>query len=102
MTDILQPSSEQPTRIELAGEIDLANAGSLGDRLCQAIDLTRGGLVVDMTSVTFIDSSGMAMMLRVQHAASKQNRTLTWCAIQPVPAKALAITGLDQILAVED
>ena len=87
--------------IELAGKIDMANAESLGDRLCQALDLTRGGLVVDMTAVTFIDSSAMAMMLRVQHAASKQNSTVTWRAIQPLPAKALAVIGLDQVLVLE-
>jgi anti-sigma B factor antagonist len=102
MTDVLQPSSERPMLIELAGEIDIASAANLGDCLCQAIDLTRSGLVVDMTAVTFIDSSGMAMMLRVQHAASKQNCTVSWRAIQPFPAKALAIMGLDQVLVLED
>ncbi len=71
MTDVLQPSSERPMLIELAGEIDLANAGTLGECLCQAIDLTRSGLVVDMTAVSFLDSSGMAMMVRVQRAASR-------------------------------
>jgi anti-sigma B factor antagonist len=102
MTDVLEPSSQRPTLIELAGEIDMANAGNLGDRLCQAIELTRSGLVVDMTAVTFIDSSGMAMMLRVQQAASKQNCTVTWRAIQPFPAKALALIGLDQVLVLEN
>lgn len=102
MADVLQSSSERPMVIELAGEIDIANAGNLGDSLCQAIDLTRSGLVVDMTAVSLIDSSGMAMMVRVQHAASRQNCTVTWRAIQPFPAKALAITGLDQLLDMED
>ena len=102
MTDVLQPSSERPMLIELAGEIDLANAGTLGDCLCQAIDLTRSGLVVDMTAVSFIDSSGMAMMVRVERAASQQNCTVTWRAVQPAPAKALALIGLDELLVFED
>ena len=102
MTEVLHSTSERPMLIELAGEIDMANARSLGDCLCQAIDLTRSGLVVDMTAVSFIDSSGMAMMVRVQHAAARQNCTVTWRAIQPFPAKALAIIGLDQLLVFED
>jgi anti-anti-sigma factor len=102
MTDVGQSSSDRPMVIELVGEIDTANAGSLGDRLCQAIELTRSGVIVDMAEVTFIDSSGMSMMVRVHQAASKRNCTVTWRALQPFPAKALALIGLDRILAFED
>ncbi len=81
---------------ELAGEIDMRNARSLGDCLCQAIDLSPGGLTVDMSAVSFIDSSGIAMMLRVHEAGAAQRRVVIWRDIQPFPAKTLAIVGLDQ------
>ena len=53
--------------VELGGEIDLANAGALGD----ALRRSTGPLptVVDLTAVSFIDSSGIAMMLRVHQYA---------------------------------
>jgi anti-sigma B factor antagonist len=102
MTDVLEPWAERPLLIELAGEIDMANAGSLGDCLCQAIDLTGSGLVVDLAAVTFIDSSGMAMMLRVHRVAATRQVTVRWRGMQPFPAKALAMTGLDRVLAVEE
>jgi anti-sigma B factor antagonist len=102
MADVLQSSSERPMVIELAGDIDIANADNVGESLCRAVDLADSGLVVDMTAVSLIDSSGMAMMVRVQHAASRQNCTVSWRAIQPFPAKALANTGLDQLLDLED
>ena len=88
--------------IELAGEIDTANAASLGDCLCQAIESTGTGLIVAMTAVTFFDSCGVSMMVRVQHAASKQKCKVTWRSMQPYPAKALGIVGLDQLLDFED
>ena len=80
MTDVLRPSSERPMRIELAGDIDMANAKSLGDSLCNAIDLTTGGLVVDMTAVAFLDSSAMAMMVRVHQAAVARQGEWLRCA----------------------
>jgi anti-anti-sigma factor len=97
MTDTLRPA-ERPMLIELAGEIDMASANTIGDCLCHAIDLNRSGLVVDMTAVTFIDASSMAMMVRVHQAAARQQSTVTWRGIQPFPAAALAATGLDQVL----
>jgi anti-anti-sigma factor len=88
--------------IELAGEIDMANAGTLGDCLCQAIDLTGGGLVIDMTAVSFLDSSGMAMMMRVHRAAAARGGCAIWRGIQPFTATALVVTGLDKLLVIED
>jgi anti-anti-sigma factor len=89
-------------RIELAGEIDMANAGSLGDCLCHAIELSGGEIVVDMAAVSFLDSSGMAMMLRVHRAAAAQDGCAIWRGIQSFPATALAVIGLDKILVFED
>jgi anti-anti-sigma regulatory factor len=63
--------------------------------------LTPGGLLVDLTAVTFIDSSGMAMMVRVHEAAIAHRGSVTWRGIQPFPAKALAVIGLDGLLALE-
>ena len=92
---------ERPMLVELAGEIDMANAGTIGDCLCQAIEFTHGGLLVDLTAVTFIDSSGMAMMVRVHQAAIAHEASVTWRGIQPFPAKALAMVGLDGLLSLE-
>jgi anti-anti-sigma factor len=100
MTDIAR-GFERPMLVELAGEIDIANADAIGDRLCHAIELTRGGLLVDFTAVTFIDSSGIAMMVRVHEAAIAHEGTVTWRGIQPFPAEAIAMIGLDGLLAVE-
>jgi len=102
MTDVLRPSAEHRMRIELAGEIDLANAGSLGECLCHALDLTEGGLVIDMTAVSFIDSSAMAMMLRVHQTAIAQHGTVSWRSVQHLPLQALALAGLEKVLVLEE
>jgi anti-anti-sigma factor len=46
----------------LGGEIDMANAGRLGDRILEACG-SGEGLVLDCTDVGFMDSSGIRMLL---------------------------------------
>jgi anti-anti-sigma factor len=91
-------TSKPPMLIELGGDIDLANAEALGDSLCAALDTAQAEIVVDLTEVPFLDSSAMAMMIRVHHAAVKHESRVTWRGVQPFPARALAIAGLDQLL----
>jgi anti-anti-sigma factor len=91
-------TSKPPILIELGGDIDMANAEALGDSLCAAIDRARCEIVVDLTEVPFLDSSAMAMMIRVHRAAAGCESRVTWRGVQPFPARALAIAGLDRTL----
>jgi anti-anti-sigma factor len=95
-------SSRRPLLIELGGDIDLENAASLGDALCEAIDRTRTGMIVDLAAVPFIDSRGIAMMARVHEHATKQQCCVTWRGLQPWPARVISITGLDTLLVIEE
>jgi anti-anti-sigma factor len=86
--------------IEFGGEIDLSNASALGDDLCDAMH--RAGrnpaIIVDLSAVTFIDSSAIAMMIRVHTYAERSRRTVTWRNLQAMPRRTLEITGVDKVL----
>jgi len=51
--------------IRLVGEIDISNAQSLGAKFDQLIGDETDQLVVDLGALEFMDSSGIAMLLRV-------------------------------------
>jgi anti-anti-sigma factor len=51
--------------VRLVGEIDLRNAGSMFAAV--PAEATDDALVVDLTDVTFIDSSGLRELLRLGH-----------------------------------
>jgi len=87
-----------PLLIELGGEIDLRNADALDEALCEAIDRSNAELLVDLSTVPFIDSSGMRMMIRVHEHATVHNCGVRWRGIQPAPARAVAAMGLDHVL----
>src|ERR1700690_42696 len=50
--------------IKLGGEIDISNAHRIGSTLEDLIGAETGHLVVDLSALQFVDSAGIAMLLR--------------------------------------
>jgi anti-anti-sigma factor len=50
--------------VRLIGEIDISNAATLGRALDEMIERVDGPLVIDLGALEFMDSSGIAMLLR--------------------------------------
>ena len=46
----------------LTGELDIAEASSKGDRIVQAVPANVPAVVLDLTDLQFVDSSGVAML----------------------------------------
>ncbi|MGZ4597171.1 MAG: STAS domain-containing protein [Actinomycetes bacterium] len=57
----------QHTVVEVSGELDVAGAPALRDRLLAMLNRGVESLVVDLRGVTFIDSTGIGSLLRVYH-----------------------------------
>jgi anti-anti-sigma factor len=49
----------------VAGELDLSNSPATGDAIEAALPASARALVVDFTRLTFLDSSGVAMLFRL-------------------------------------
>ena len=81
----------------LSGEIDRTNSAELGERMADAISAEGGGLVVDLTKLTFIDSTGMRMLFEL--AAKLKRRSQALRIVVPEGAhlgEILETVGLDQ------
>jgi anti-anti-sigma factor len=83
--------------IELGGDIDLEKARAIGDDLCNAIH-RRGSILVDLSGVTFLDSSGIGMMIRVHNYAETWRQAVVWRGARPEQRRILSLTGVDQVL----
>jgi anti-sigma B factor antagonist len=73
--DVLRRRTADGNVIEIAlsGEVDLANADRLQDRILAAIDSSReADVVVDLARVTFLDSTGIAALLAGHHCAKER------------------------------
>jgi anti-sigma B factor antagonist len=88
--------------VELGGDIDLANATEIRDALCSTLVRRQIPLVVDLSEVTFIDSSAIAMMIAVHRYAGLLSLTVTWRNLRPQGRRVLEITAVDQHLTIVD
>ena len=65
MNDLVQLAIERRDEVVIArltGELDVAGAPSMRDRISESVPTTARGLVVDFSRLDFIDSSGVAML----------------------------------------
>ncbi|AUG81748.1 hypothetical protein CFP65_7148 [Kitasatospora sp. MMS16-BH015] len=86
--------------LRLAGEIDQDQNTALRHALDDAVRERPARLVVDMSSVTFSDSTGVNALLRAQQAALAAEVELLIVGLRPQPRRLLALTGADEALAI--
>ncbi len=86
---------ERHTLLVVEGEIDTLTAGALERALTRLVADPSDVLVVDLTAVTFLASSGLAVLIRAAHRAGKRRLRLVSAA--RVVRRPLEITGTDQL-----
>jgi anti-anti-sigma factor len=91
----------RPVVVDLEGDIDVARAGLLGDRLCALIETGPPAIAVVCSSDTFIESRGLAMMARVQRYADEAGCRLAWRGLPLHALRTIHLTGLDAYLVIE-
>ena len=88
--------------IALQGDLDLATVAKLRDAIAEACDTDCAEVVLDLTGLTFVDSSGLHAILELHAAASDEDRRLT---VVPGPGRvqrALEVAGLGRLLPLAD
>ncbi|CAN5540541.1 anti-sigma factor antagonist [soil metagenome] len=84
-------------KVVLTGEVDMEAAADLRQALDEAARLDGSGLFVDLSAVTFIDSSG----LRELTGALRYGNGVTLLGVGTATRRLLEITALDQVFTVE-
>lgn len=80
--------------LSFSGELDLAVRDRVVTAIAQAL-ATAPTVVVDLTEVNFIDSSGLSALIRGRNAAHEAGRELFVRNASGPVATVLAVTGLD-------
>ncbi|WP_051832943.1 STAS domain-containing protein [Streptomyces katrae] len=92
-TNLSDPSM---VAVALAGELDLYTVERIEPTLAR---LTGGGgseLVLDLAGVTFCDSSGAALFLRMHRRCVAAGVRLSLCRIQRLPGRAIRALGVER------
>lgn len=92
----------QFTVITVSGEVDLATAPALRDVALPLVDAGRHDLVVDLSRVEFLDSTGLGVLVQLLTRVRAVDGTLRVVAPAERIAKVFRLTGLDQAMGLTD
>ena len=88
--------------IALEGELDLAHAGELDEELGRVEDTDATSIKVDLSQLTFIDSTGVRLLLMAEARARADSGRLTIVRAPDSVQRVFVICGVDGILPFAD
>ncbi|MEW2164922.1 STAS domain-containing protein [Streptomyces sp. NPDC007084] len=84
--------------VALRGEIDHNGRGLLGEALLPSADATNPRTVADLGEVTFMDSSGINILIVAHRAAEDAGGWLRLAAPQQAVLRVLQLVGVDTVI----
>ena len=84
------------TVLSVSGVIDLAVAEEFIGVARACLEQT-SGIGLDLGEVTFIDSSGLGVLVRMRKEADQQSKSFTLVNLSPAVERLLEVTGLDNV-----
>ncbi len=84
--------------VAIRGELDAATGPSVSATVSALTHDGLAGVVIDLDHVTFVDSSGLSVLLESHRDAADHNMTLTVTNPQPAVQRLLRLTGVDAVL----
>lgn len=101
MSDLVITASDAGTGttvVSVDGSVTYVNAHRLARELHAALDSGAARLVVDLSSVGFMDSSGLAALLRAATTAHRMDGALTLVHDPSGPPSILRFKGVEQLI----
>jgi anti-anti-sigma factor len=96
----ITPSADG-VHVHVVGEIDMSNVRWLSEQLHAALE-DHQTMTVDLTSVEYMDSSGLSLVHQLARFASESSRELRLVASDGSNAhRLLVLTGVDQMITIE-
>ena len=87
--------------VSVRGEVDVYTAPHLWDEIDRAIAESADRVVIDLSDVTFIDSSGLSVLVRAHKRLRPIDGTVVERGAAEQVSMTLEVTKLDTVLTVE-
>lgn len=94
---ITQADHGDRTVVHVGGEIDVYTAPLVREKLDEQITAGRNDLVVDLTDVTFLDSTGLGVLVGRLKLTRSLGGSMRIVGTDDRVLKVFAITGLDKV-----
>jgi anti-sigma B factor antagonist len=88
--------------VTAVGEIDAATVDIAGDAVVAALEAGNRQVFLDFARVTFIDSTGLGMLVKSHRTAEAAGARFAVVHPTPQTRKLIGVLGLDQLLRIYD
>jgi anti-anti-sigma factor len=89
--------------VSFIGELDMAVAEHAHDQVAALLDQNpHGALVLELGRLTYCDSSGISLLLRLQAETHARDRTMTLRHVHPNVARVFEAAGVSHQFAIEE
>lgn len=88
--------------VDVGGEVDLFTAPRLREQILKLIETGRHNIVVDLTSVGFMDSTGLGSLVGALKRVKERDGALVLVGTNRAVHRVLSITGLSEIFPMYD
>jgi anti-sigma B factor antagonist len=88
--------------LELAGEIDLSTSPKLKQAVYEIIESGNKNIVLDLSRVKFMDSTGLGTLVAALKKTSMQGGTVKLICSNKALLKTFNLTGLDKVFLIYD
>lgn len=86
------------TVVTLSGEVDLSNSPILRKKLLESINTN---ILVDLSDVSYMDSSGLATLIEAMQKVNKNGRTFKLTGVKGAVKNILEIARLTEIFSIQ-
>lgn len=86
--------------VRAEGEIDLGTVDAFRCATSEVVRLKPRSVIFDLRKVTFVDSSGLAILVATRKRLKNDPEAVTVVTDQPAVLQSLLITGLDRVVRV--
>jgi anti-sigma B factor antagonist len=98
--EISEETKDGVSVVSAAGEIDIATAPALRDKLESSIDRRPAVVVVDLLGVTFMDSTALGVLISALKRCRDLGGTMRIVVSDPRVLKVFEITGLTELFSI--
>jgi anti-sigma B factor antagonist len=91
------PAEATPAVIAPRGELDLHSSPVVKEQLESIIDAQRRKVVIDLSDVSYIDSSGLAVFIEAMQRVTGYGGSFVICGLQENVQHIFSIARLDQV-----
>jgi len=104
MTDGFSVVSERPDDslgiVALSGEVDIYTAPQFKERMIELLDAGVTKLVIDLSQVTFIDSTALGVLIGGVRRINDAGGQMALVVVSRPVQRVLSITGLDRVFTI--